>query len=130
MSHIVKRYFDAFNAGDVPGMLACLSDDVTHHVNQGEVRTGKDAFAEFCAMMNQRYAETVSNLVIFEAPDQSRAAAEYTVKGTYMMADPGQPPAHGQPYTLSAGSFFDLKDGLITRVTTRFSTADWLRQVS
>ena len=28
MNQTVKTYFEAFNAGDVDGMLACLSDDV------------------------------------------------------------------------------------------------------
>ena len=32
MNPTVKTYFDAFNAGDVDGMLACLSDDVTHNL--------------------------------------------------------------------------------------------------
>jgi ketosteroid isomerase-like protein len=38
---LVARYYAAFNAGDVDGMLACLSDDVAHHVNEGAVRKGK-----------------------------------------------------------------------------------------
>ena len=45
MNQTVKTYFDAFNAGDVEGMLKCLSDDVAHHVNEGQIRTGKDKFA-------------------------------------------------------------------------------------
>ncbi|MDP5349966.1 MAG: nuclear transport factor 2 family protein, partial [Paracoccaceae bacterium] len=39
----IQAYFDAFNAGDTAGMLACLADDVAHHVNEGTVRTGKAA---------------------------------------------------------------------------------------
>ena len=47
MSKTVEAYFAAFNAGETKGMLACLADDVAHHVNEGQVRRGKALFAEF-----------------------------------------------------------------------------------
>lgn len=130
MTHIVKRYFDAFNSNDLEAMLACLTEDVAHHVNEGGVRTGKGAFAEFCAHMNRCYDETLTDMVIFDAPDGTRAAAEYVVNGTYLETDEGLPPARGQQYRLPAGSFFDIRDGLIARVTTRYNLSDWISQVS
>ncbi|UWR06546.1 MULTISPECIES: ketosteroid isomerase-related protein [Ruegeria] len=130
MTQTVQAYFDAFNAGDVTGMLACLSDDVAHHVNEGKIRVGKEKFAEFCAHMNRCYRETLTDMVIFEAQGSTRAAAEYIVNGTYLETDAGLPAASGQSYRLPAGSFFDLKDGKITRVTTYYNLADWVKQVS
>lgn len=130
MTQTVQAYFDAFNAGDVAGMLACLSDDVAHHVNEGQIRVGKEKFAEFCAHMNRCYRETLTDMVIFEAQGGTRAAAEYIVNGTYLETDAGLPAASGQSYRLPAGSFFDLKDGKITRVTTYYNLADWVKQVS
>ena len=130
MTQTVQAYFDAFNAGDVTGMLACLSDDVAHHVNEGKIRVGKEKFAEFCAHMNRCYRETLTDMVIFEAQGGTRAAAEYIVNGTYLETDAGLPAASGQSYRLPAGSFFDLKDGKITRVTTYYNLADWVKQVS
>lgn len=130
MTQTVKRYFEAFNAGDVDGMLACLSDDVEHHVNEGKIRTGKAAFRDFCAHMSRCYKETLTDMVIFDAQGGTRAAAEYVVNGTYLKTDTGLPEARGQTYRLPAGSFFSLQDGRITRVTTYYNLADWLRQVS
>ena len=130
MNSTVQAYFDAFNRGDVEGMLACLSDDVAHHVNEGDIRTGKDKFAAFCAHMSRCYQETLSDMVIFETQAGRRAAAEYVVNGTYLATDDGLPEARGQRYRLPAGSFFDLADGKITRVTTRYNLRDWVRQVS
>ena len=130
MNATVQAYFDAFNRGDVEGMLACLSDDVAHHVNEGDIRTGKDKFAAFCAHMSRCYAEELTDMVIFEAENGTRAAAEYVVNGTYLATDDGLPEARGQRYRLPAGSFFDLADGKITRVTTRYNLRDWVRQVS
>jgi steroid delta-isomerase-like uncharacterized protein len=126
----VARYFAAFNRGDVAAMLAELSDDVAHHVNEGKVRRGKAPFAEFCAHMARCYREELTDMVIFVAPDGTRAAAEYTVNGTYLATDPGLPEARGQTYRLPAGSFFTLEDGRITRVTTYYNLADWIGQVS
>jgi steroid delta-isomerase-like uncharacterized protein len=130
MTQTIKRYFDAFNAKDVPGMLDCLSDDVAHHVNEGNIRVGKAAFAEFCAHMSRCYDETLTDMVLFDAQGGTRAAAEFTVNGTYLATDGSLPEAKGQTYKLPGGSFFDLKDGKITRVTTRYNLSDWIKQVS
>jgi steroid delta-isomerase-like uncharacterized protein len=125
---IVERYFAAFNAGDAAAMLDCVTDDVEHHVNQGEVRHGKEAFAEFCSHMGVSYREELRDLVIFQNGD--RAAAEFMVHGTYLQTDPGLPEARGQTYILPGGSFFTLRDGRIARVTIYYNLADWIRQVS
>ena len=126
----IAAYFTAFNAGDTDAMLACLSDDIAHHVNEGNIRTGKPAFAEFCAHMSRCYRENLTDMVIFEAEGGTRAAAEYIVNGTYLSTDAGLPDANGQNYRLPAGSFFTLENGLISRVTTYYNLADWVAQVS
>ena len=130
MTQTIETYFAAFNAGDTEGMLACLSDTVAHHVNEGQVRVGKDKFAEFCAHMSACYKESLTEMVIFEAEGGTRAAAEFMVNGTYLATDPGLPEARGQTYRLPGGSFFSLENGLITRVTTYYNLADWLKQVA
>lgn len=130
MKDIVQRYFDAFNRGDVPAMLDCLSDDVAHHVNEGQVRQGKEKFRAFCEHMNRCYREELTEMVIFSAQDGTRAAAEFIVNGTYLQTDEGLPEARGQTYKLPAGSFFSLRDGKITRVVTYYNLADWMRQVA
>ena len=130
MTDVIQTYFDAFNAGDVDGMLACLTENVAHHVNEGQVRTGRGAFATFCAHMARCYDEALSDMVILSDESGTRAAAEYVVNGRYLRTDEGLPEARGQTYRLPAGSFFDVTDGRISRVTTYYNLADWLRQVS
>tara|TARA_X000000950_G_C13487431_1_gene486364 strand:+ start:143 stop:538 length:396 start_codon:yes stop_codon:yes gene_type:complete len=130
MNDTITRYFAAFNAGDTDGMIACLADDVAHHVNEGNIRVGKEKFAEFCAHMSRCYKENLTDLVIFATEDGTRAAAEFTVNGTYLETDAGLPEARQQSYKLPAGSFFSLRDGLITRVTTYYNLSDWIKQVS
>ena len=126
----IQSYFDAFNAGDTAGMVACLSDDVAHHVNEGKVRVGRAAFAEFCAHMSRCYKENLTDMVIFTSPDGTRAASEYINNGIYLATDACLHEEKGQTYRLPAGSFFSLQDGKITRVVTYYNLADWVAQVS
>ena len=126
---LIARYFEAFNAGNVDAMLACLSEEVAHHVNEGEIRIGRARFADFCAHMSRCYREELTDMVIFANEDGTRAAAEYVVKGTYLATDRGLPEARGQTYSLPAGSFFEVAEGKITRVTTRYNLSDWIGQV-
>ena len=130
MTDTIARYFAAFNADDSEAMIDCLADDVAHHVNEGNIRIGKDKFREFCAHMDRCYKENLTDMQIFVSDDGTRAAAEFTVNGTYLATDEGLPEAAGQTYKLSAGSFFSLRDGQITRVTTYYNLSDWIKQVS
>jgi len=127
---LIRRYYDAFNAGDAAGMLDCLTDDVEHRVNEGAHRIGKARFAEFCSHMGVSYREELRDLVVFATDDGSRGAAEFVVHGQYLQTDPGLPEARGQSYVLPAGGFFDLRDGRIARITTFYNLNDWVRQVS
>jgi steroid delta-isomerase-like uncharacterized protein len=127
---LIERYYAAFNAGDSESMLACLSEDVAHDVNQGRRRIGKSAFREFSKHMEQCYAEQLENLTVMATPDGTRAAAEFEVLGTYIETDSGLPPATGQTYRLPAGAFFEIRDGLIVRVTTYYNLAEWLGQIA
>ena len=127
---LIERYYAAFNDGDSEAMLACLSDDVVHDVNQGRRRSGKQAFRDFGRHMERCYAEQLESMTIMATPDGTRAAAEFLVLGTYVETDEGLPPASGQTYRLAAGTFFEVRDGLITRVTTYYNLADWLAQIA
>ena len=127
---LIAAYYTAFNAGDAEGMLALVSDDIEHHVNQGAIRRGRAKFAEFCAHMGVSYHEELKDIVIFASEDGSRGAAEFVVHGVYLKTDPGLPEAKGQRYVLPAGSFFACAGGKITRVTTYYNLQDWVDQVS
>ena len=127
---LVGRYYDAFNAQDAAGMLACLTDDIAHDVNQGERRQGKVLFAEFLAHMKRCYREELRDRVVMSNADGSRAAAEFVVHGTYLQADEGLPPARGQKYVLPAAATFDVKNGKISRVTTHYNLKNWMAQVA
>jgi steroid delta-isomerase-like uncharacterized protein len=126
---LLQRYYDAFNAQDMDAFLELLADDVVHDINQGRREEGKEAFAAFMAKMNRSYREQITDLVILTEPSGKRAAAEFTVLGTYLVTDEGLPPAKGQTYRLPAGAFFEIVDGKIARVSNYYNLEDWLVQV-
>lgn len=127
---LIERYYDAFNKGDTDAMLALVTDDVVHDVNQGERRQGRDRFHAFCARMAHHYKERLDDIAILTNTDGSRAAAEFNVSGTYLVTDAGLPEATGQTYVLPAGTFFAIRDGRIARITTYYNLTDWIMQVT
>jgi steroid delta-isomerase-like uncharacterized protein len=126
---VVLAYYNAFNRSDWRNMMALLTDDVRHDVNQGETEIGHEAFAAFLERMSKNYREEVRNVVVMATQDGRRAAAEFTVQGEYLATDTGLPEARGQRYSLPAGGFFELRDGRICRVTTYYNLQDWISQV-
>ena len=127
---LIRSYYDAFNRGDSAAMLDHLSEDVIHDVNQGERRVGKEKFRAFNARMNHNYKEELKDIVVLVSKNGTRAAAEFNVHGIYRNSEEGLPTAKGQTYVLPAGTFFAVKDGKITRVTTYYNLTDWIMQVS
>jgi steroid delta-isomerase-like uncharacterized protein len=129
-TELIRAYYDAFNRGDRDAMLALLTDDVVHDLNQGAREVGRDTFRTFMARMDRSYGEQLRDIVVMASADGTRASAEYVVHGTYKADDEGLPKATGQTYVLPGGAFFDIRDGRIARVTNYYNLEDWIRQVS
>ena len=129
-TEIIQRYYAAFNAGDAGGMLALLTGDVRHDINEGETQSGLDAFRSFLARMDAHYRERAEELVVMVGEDGTRAAAEFVIHGEYLQTDTGLPEARGQRYILPVGAFFEIREGKIARVTNHYNLADWTRQVA
>ncbi|WP_058978217.1 ketosteroid isomerase-related protein [Deinococcus grandis] len=126
---LIEQYYAAFNAADSAGMLALLSGDVRHDINEGETQLGLEAFRAFLAKMDAHYREQARDLVVMSTPDGARASAEFVIHGEYLRTDPGLPEARGQRYVLPVGAFFEVRGGQIARVTNYYNLADWSRQV-
>ena len=127
---LIEAYYGAFNRGDMDAVLALLTDDVRHGINQGGTEVGKEAFARFMDKMNAHYKEQLTDIVVMVSADGSRAAAEFVVHGEYLSTDEGLPAANGQKYVLPAGAFFEIKDGKVDRISNYYNLEDWIAQVS
>ncbi len=126
---LIRRYYAAFNAGDMPAFVGLLTDDVAHDINQSGREVGRDAFVAFMQRMNTSYREQIVDITVFASDDGTRGAAEFTVLGEYLKTDEGLPPATGQKYTLPASAFFDIRDGKVARISNYYNLQDWLKQV-
>lgn len=100
-----------------------------HDVNQGDSEMGVDAFSIFLQRMDRCYSEQVESLTVMASDDGLRASAEFFIRGTYLSTDEGLPEATGQSYFLRVGAFFEVQEGLISRVTNYYNLTDWLLQV-
>lgn len=121
---LINSYYDAFNRADWEGMLALLTDDVAHDLNQGARETGREAFRTFLARMDRSYSEQLRDITVMAVADGTRAAAEYVVHGTYKASDAGLPEARGQQYVLPGGAFFEVRQGRIARVSNYYNLND------
>lgn len=126
---LIQKYYDSFNKGDVQGMLSCLHSDFTHDVNESSAKTGKESFKEFLQYMNEHYQENLENIVVM-SDGGVHYSAKFIVNGTYLKTDGKLPTAHGQKYKIPAATFFEIKEGLIQRVTTYYNLNEWIRLVS
>jgi steroid delta-isomerase-like uncharacterized protein len=126
----VKQYYNSFNEKNWDGMLALLHPEVRHEPNQGEVRVGIEKFTEFMQMMDDSYEETLTDMVFFTEPTDTRVSVEFVVNGIYKKGDEGFPEAHGQKYVLPAAAFLEVTGGKISRVTTYYNLELWIKLVS
>ncbi len=126
---LITRYFNALNERDSRACLALLTDDVLLDINQGPCEQGLPAFADYLARTQRCYRESIDHLQILTEPSGQRAACEFTLSGEYLSTDDGLPDACGQRYQLTAASFFEIRDGKISRVTQYFNLPEWLAQV-
>ncbi|MBO1326158.1 nuclear transport factor 2 family protein [Acetobacter sp. TBRC 12305] len=127
---LIASYYDAFNREDHAAILALLSEDVVHDINQGGQEIGRDKFAAFLKRMDGFYRERSADRVVMTTPDGARAAVEFVVHGEYLKTEQGLPPATGQKYALPVGAFFAIRDGKITRVTNYYNLPLWVRQIN
>tara|TARA_B110001454_G_C12723340_1_gene436859 strand:+ start:75918 stop:76319 length:402 start_codon:yes stop_codon:yes gene_type:complete len=126
----IKKYFDFFNQGNNEGMISLLHEDVAHEVNQGDTRNGLPLFKEFMKHMDTCYKENLRDITIMSSPSvKDRVSAEFIVDGTYLKTDKGLPEARNQKYSVRAGTFFELKNGKISRITTYYNLPQWIKAV-
>lgn len=126
---LIRKYYEAFNAGDMTAFLGFLHEQVAHDINQGDRQIGRTEFAAFMKRMNRCYKEQIVELIIMIDDDGTHACAEFVVLGEYLATDQGLPPAKNQKYQLPGAALFDIKDGKITRVTNYYNLQEWLRQI-
>ena len=115
---LVERYVAAYNAFDVPGMLALLRPDVTfENVSAGEVTAAARGRDEFRALAERAAALFVSRRQTIRqyaaTPDGARVEIDY--EGV-LAADLGPELRAGATLRLAGRSTFTVREGRIARI--------------
>ena len=114
----IRAYVDAFNACDLPAMLACLDDSIAfRNIMEGEVSfeaTGKLAFADLAAgsleVFTERHRQVLDAITVGEV---TLMRTEFTARVSRDL--PGGWVA-GERVVLAGRSLYELRDGLILRI--------------
>ncbi len=122
----VEAYVAAFNGKDAEGLLALLSEHVVHDVNEGATEAGKDRFRAFKAGMDAAFEERLEDVCVMVNGAGDRACAEFVVRGRYLGTVAGFPEARGQSYVIPACAIFEVREGLIQRVTSYYNLRAWI----
>ena len=61
---IVQQYYQCFNTQNWEGMLALLSENIRHEVNQGEPRIGLDLYRVFLKHMDDCYVALPASMSV------------------------------------------------------------------
>ncbi len=74
--------------------------------------------------------ETDRDIVIITSDEGKHAATKFIIDGVYLKDATDCPPARNQKYTLPVHGFFEIRDGLIYRMSCFYNQKDWFKQVA
>lgn len=116
---LVLGYYEAINAQNLEALDGLTIENVTCDTQVTERLVGRQQLVAYLRDSNARCREHVFDIEIMVSADGSRAAAEFTVLG-FPLADSngGAAPDPGQTYRLPGGSFFEITDGRIVRISS------------
>ena len=122
---LIEQFLTALNSSNIDAALAMVSDDIAYDPREGGREIGKDKFHWSLGLSARHFREQLTDIAVMTAPGGVRDAAEFTFAGTYLITKEGFAKAHDQTYSIPGGMFFEIDDGLITRLTTYVDMAAW-----
>lgn len=118
LDDIISNYIASYNARDIDGMIACVTDDVVFEniSNSGQSMRldGKDNMRQVAELSGNAFSyrrQRVVNLVI----GQGKAAAEIEFEGKAAVDLPNGTKA-GETVKVRGASFFEFRGNLLCRI--------------
>jgi steroid delta-isomerase-like uncharacterized protein len=126
----LDRYFDAWNAHDPRGVVSALTTTGTYEDPTTGGPLNGDALAESVGTLITGFPDVHFELVSVDALDDTRAAAQWLMKGTNTGPMPAGP-ATNQAIALSGADFIDYDPDAdrLAKVVGYFDTATMLTQL-
>jgi steroid delta-isomerase-like uncharacterized protein len=130
LNQALDRYFDAWNTHDPGGVVAALAPRGTYEDPTTGGPLSGDALAENVATLITGFPDLSFELVSVDAIDETRAAAQWLMKGTNTGPMPAGP-ATNQPVALPGSDFIDYDPDAdrLAKVVGYFDTATMLSQL-
>lgn len=129
---VVRALYDAFNAGDLDGAAALVSDDFElTDVAAGQTLSGPDGCRRWIGMFRTALPDASAELVDVIA-EGSRVATEHIGRGTHrgpLVGPAGTIPPTGRAIELRLAEFFDVHQGKITSLQAYYDSASLMRQL-
>ncbi|MEI7493412.1 MAG: nuclear transport factor 2 family protein [Alphaproteobacteria bacterium] len=127
---LVQKYYQAFNEENLEKFVSTLHPEVIHDICQGSTEIGVEPFRTFMEFCFDACKETAKDIVIITSEEGKYAASKLTIDGVYLKDVANYPPARSQQYTLPVHAFFEIKNGLIYRISCFYNQKDWIKQVA
>lgn len=118
MEAIIEQYLTSYNARDIDGMLACVTEDVIFenisNTGQSMRLEGKAAMGQVAELSCNAFSYRRQRLVNLVLSD-GRAAAEVEFEGKAAVDLPNGVRA-GETMKLRGASFFEMRGALLSRI--------------
>lgn len=115
---VITQYIASYNARDIEGMLACVTEDVVFenisNTGQSMRLEGKPAMRQVAELSGNAFSyrrQRLVNIIVIE----DKAAAEVEFEGKAAVDLPNGVSA-GETVKIRGASFFELRGGLLSRV--------------
>ncbi|SNR50439.1 ester cyclase [Blastococcus mobilis] len=129
---IVRALYDAFNAGDLDGAAALVSDDFQlTDVASGQTLSGPDGCRRWLGMFRTALPDATAELVTVVA-EGPRVATEHVGRGSHrgpLVGPGGTIPPTGRTIELRLAELFHVHEGRITSLHAYYDSASLLRQL-
>lgn len=118
LEDIITRYIDCYNARDIGGMLACVTDDVVFenisNSGQSMLLEGKEKMEQVAILSGNAFSyrrQRLINIIL----GAGKAAAEIEFEGKAAVDLPNGVPA-GDTVKIRGASFFEFRGNLMCRI--------------
>lgn len=116
--HIIGKYIACYNSRDIDGMLECVTEDIVFenisNTGQSMRFEGREAMGEIARLSGNAFSYRRQKILNF-IDDGDRASAEVAFEAKAAVDLPTGARA-GDMIQMRSASFFELRDGLLSRI--------------
>ncbi|MFG2830722.1 ester cyclase [Streptomyces sp. NPDC048434] len=126
---LVRRLYDAYNARDMDGLLACWHPGGIEHLPLVGDMTAPDQLRGHLNAFYGSFPDAHTEVMSLVADTEGRVAAQVLLTGTFTGTRFNGLRANGRRWSARMSEFFVVEDGLISRLDVYMDNMDLARQL-